>query len=930
MKLSMHASRTEKIVGIRAEDIHKWIDGLFDSERLDSFLRFGSKNGYSPYDHRKFRHCQESLVEAYEEFEAKYTREQIKAVFECHIKDDYDGYLPHREDFENGTFKEKYHDIDEHIEHDKILSKKELSEYFEHNVKPAKYSKSLTKGFLTRIVAPTILAMVLFVSTIFAVVIPIFRDNMMERKKEMIRELTTSAISVIDYYIKLEQAGTMTRADAQNHAITQIKEMRYGDEGKDYFWITDKYPKMVMHPYRHDLTGADLSTYTDSENKSGKRLFVEFVRMVNESGDGYLEYLWQWKDDASRTAPKLSYVKGIDDWGWIIGTGVYINDVEEEIKKLSHKLLLVFAFISLGLVILLVNVVLQSHRIEINKQKAETGLREAKDRYRALVEASKEGYMLEVEGEIVYSNITVQRMLGYDEDEIRAIKILDLLTKNSTVNDEAIENITHLSEGKTRSMLFEAQVSTKSGKKLEVMISTSRMFFSKKNGHIISIRPIIHKELSSALSTFGADTQYFTDIFSARQASEIARPLEPSQNIDADSVLIAEDTPVFTAFAELTRSEVETLYTKDRNGNITGMLGLIDIAGMYAGLPAELLSEIDKSQSVGHVINTLNRLPLLIRNMTNQGANAKVLRTTMGTMYDAAIIKFIEFSIQTLGTPPAKFAFLSLGSNARHEMTLFSDQDNALVFADVSQAEIDSVRRYFLNMSDGVCAKLNKAGYPFCPGGIMAVNPKWCLSLSEWKDKFADWILNSSPESILEINIFADIHCVAGDNSLSDSLQQHIIELSAQNPQFFIHFSRNCLQYKTSLSLLGKIRTETRDGAKTINIKGNLKPLEIIARIYALKNSIKVPGTLDRLQRLIECDEAHTQIYRDMIFVFNYLWQLRFSNQITAYADLKKVNDELDPKSLSEIERLNLKNVLSKIPEFQAQLSVDFLDGTIH
>ena len=120
----------------------------------------------------------------------------------------------------------------------------------------------------------------------------------------------------------------MDRDTAQAEAAAEISELRYGDNHKDYFWITDMTPVMVMHPYRPTLAGTDLRHYTDTEDKSGKRLFVEFVEWVRENGDGYLEYEWQWKDDPARSALKLSYVCGIPEWDWIIGTGVYIHDVE--------------------------------------------------------------------------------------------------------------------------------------------------------------------------------------------------------------------------------------------------------------------------------------------------------------------------------------------------------------------------------------------------------------------------------------------------------------------------------------------------------------------------------------------------------------------------------------------------------------------------
>ncbi len=110
MKIKDHADHSESLYGLRAEDIHKWIDGYFNRESFEDFLHSGKREGYNPYDHRQFRHCRESLPELIREFSQKYSEEEITKVFECHIRDDYDDYIPSREDFANGTFSEKYHE----------------------------------------------------------------------------------------------------------------------------------------------------------------------------------------------------------------------------------------------------------------------------------------------------------------------------------------------------------------------------------------------------------------------------------------------------------------------------------------------------------------------------------------------------------------------------------------------------------------------------------------------------------------------------------------------------------------------------------------------------------------------------------------------------------------------------------------------------
>ncbi|MEA2069399.1 MAG: cache domain-containing protein [Verrucomicrobiota bacterium] len=244
MKISTHADRTEQLVGIRAEDIHKWIDGFFDAESFDHFLRTGSKGSFNPYNHRKYRHCAEALDDAVREFDGIYARAQIKAVFESHLRDDYDGIIPLQEDFESGMFTEKYHETDEPEEPENILSEAELSEYFKGRAYPGNRTdpRRLSAAFYWRIVWPTVIAAVLFASSAFTIIVPVFRKSMMKQKRGMIKELSSVAASAIEFYVHQEQSGELARPEAQWLAVAAVSELRYGIEGKDYFWITDMHP----------------------------------------------------------------------------------------------------------------------------------------------------------------------------------------------------------------------------------------------------------------------------------------------------------------------------------------------------------------------------------------------------------------------------------------------------------------------------------------------------------------------------------------------------------------------------------------------------------------------------------------------------------------------------------------------------------------
>jgi len=151
---------------------------------------------------------------------------------------------------------------------------------------------------------------------------------------------------VLDKFDKEVADSILTITEAQNEAIRRIENIRYGQDRKDYFWITDMHPNMIMHPYRRDLNNTDLSNYHDP---TGKKLFVEFVKAVEKNGEDYVDYMWQWKDDSTRIVPKLSFVKEFKNWGWVVGTGIYIEDVNEEISSLTNNLF----YVSLGILLIL-------------------------------------------------------------------------------------------------------------------------------------------------------------------------------------------------------------------------------------------------------------------------------------------------------------------------------------------------------------------------------------------------------------------------------------------------------------------------------------------------------------------------------------------------------------------------------------------------
>jgi signal transduction histidine kinase len=236
------------------------------------------------------------------------------------------------------------------------------------NTMPTEQRNNMLGPIPIRIFLPVVLTVLLFILTIFLLILPEMQARLLEGKREVIRELVASAWSSLDGYAKQERQGLLTREEAQTRAMNHIRGLRYGKDLKDYFWINDMQPRMIMHPYRPDLEGQDISTFADP---AGKRLFIACVEIVRDKGEGYVDYQWQWMDDPTRIVPKISYVKGFDPWGWIVGTGIYVEDVHAQISAITRKTTMICLWILFAIILLSILIVWHGMKVTRDKKLAE-------------------------------------------------------------------------------------------------------------------------------------------------------------------------------------------------------------------------------------------------------------------------------------------------------------------------------------------------------------------------------------------------------------------------------------------------------------------------------------------------------------------------------------------------------------------------------
>lgn len=160
-----------------------------------------------------------------------------------------------------------------------------------------------------------------------AVALVQYRAQMLADYQRAVRSLVEVAHGTIAHYQGLERSGALSRSAAQDAAKAALRGLRY--DGSEYFWINDSGPVIVMHPIRPELEGQNLG---NTQDPAGKYLFREFVRVAQGQGEGFVDYLWP-KPGATAPQPKISYVKMFRDWDWIVGSGIYVDDIGDAFKR---------------------------------------------------------------------------------------------------------------------------------------------------------------------------------------------------------------------------------------------------------------------------------------------------------------------------------------------------------------------------------------------------------------------------------------------------------------------------------------------------------------------------------------------------------------------------------------------------------------------
>ncbi len=294
---------------------------------------------------------------------------------------------------------------------------------------------------------------------------------------------------------------------------------------------------------------------------------------------------------------------------------------------------------------------------------------------------------------------------------------------------------------------------------------------------------------------------------------------------------------------------------------------------------------------------------------------AKVITATA----ERALRSGIAEAIREFGPPPVSWMFMLMGSEGRVEQTLRTDQDSAIVYDEGDH------HAYFNRLGTHIAEGLNGFGFLFCKGGVMASNPKWVMSLKNWKKAFSRWVEEPEPMAIMQACIFFDLRCGYGDAEKEQALKEHIHGLlGGRSGLFFFHMAQNALKHSVPLGMFGGIKWKNHN---RLDIKKAMLPIVDHARIYALKHGIPHGNTQHRILKLKEMNQYKGAKASEALAAFEFMTTLRLRHQITQLHDARSPDNDIDPSKLEKPLRKDLIRCLKLSRDLQQNIELNFRAG---
>jgi CBS domain-containing protein len=400
-------------------------------------------------------------------------------------------------------------------------------------------------------------------------------------------------------------------------------------------------------------------------------------------------------------------------------------------------------------------------------------------------------------------------------------------------------------------------------------------------------------------------------------------------------VTVAASDFLYRAVARMRRLGLRHMPVVDDAGRPVGML---DLHEALAAASARMLGQIDRltqessiegltqtKQAQAELASELlaDNLPApeiqaLITDI-NQDIHRRVLAAVLATM-----------AAEGWGEPPVPFTLLIMGSGGRGENFLHPDQDNGFILADYPDGDHNRVDAFFIALAERFTLDLDRIGFPLCKGNVMASNPLWRKTQTQWREQFEYWAERRSPVAILFADIFLDFRGISGDPARADALRATVMDTLRRYPVLLAMMCQDETSRSVALGMFGRLRrdrTGDHPGRVDLKMRGTL-PLVGSARLWALKFGIAETGTLARVAALAERGVIDRNDNDELVAAFNHVTFVLLRQQLADFHAKRKVGNFVDPDALSRRESDLLRQGLRAIDNFRKRVRAD-LTGAV-
>ncbi len=405
----------------------------------------------------------------------------------------------------------------------------------------------------------------------------------------------------------------------------------------------------------------------------------------------------------------------------------------------------------------------------------------------------------------------------------------------------------------------------------------------------------------------------------------------PIQEASSFPLLTLSNTaPIFEALLLMINHNIKHVALVDASEQVTHIVNHHRLLTAQGQSPFSLVYEIHQAKDIPSLAQLNQQTPDLLNLLFSSGVPTRYISRTVALIADALVKQVLDLTQKEVAPAPVPFAFMVLGSEGRKEQTLKTDQDNALVYADPSPEEADTVHEYFVEFGQKVCGALNEIGYEFCSGEVMAQNPQWCQPLSIWKQYFTQWIRTPEPESVMQSTIFFDFRAIYDVAHLTSQLRQHLqAELKGLSERYFYHLAVDALKNKSPLNWWGGWSLEAGNSEDEIGIdlKQTMTMLVDYARLLSLKIGVMEVNTIERLEQLHHKQALLEADLKNMETAFDFLMHQRLHHQLDHILHNQAPHNYLIPDDLSKLDARMLKDAAQLSQRLKLRLRQEFVDS---